>query len=294
MFPWYLLIPLLAAAVYAGASLFFKQAYAAGAGSQAVFLWVNLTGMVMFFPLFAFSAGLPPVSEWWKPALMALLFYTGHWTTFAAIKAGDVSLVTPLMGTKVVLTALVARAVSATPLPGGLWMAAVLTTAGILVLGLRDLRRAASAAAVGWCLLSAAIFAVADVLIGHWAAGFGRPAFLASTFLILGAISLVSTGFQRAPFRVPRAARRTLALGSVLVMAQSLSMAAGIAWFNDPAAMNILYGTRGLWSLALVWFAGRWFGNMERHTAPQGVMALRLTGSLLILASVGVAVLVRH
>lgn len=294
MFPWYLLIPLLAAAVYAGASLFFKQAYAAGAGSQAVFLWVNLTGMVMFFPLFALSGGLPPVGEWWKPAVMALLFYSGHWTTFAAIKAGDVSLVTPLMGTKVVLTALVARTVSDSPLPGGLWVAAVLTTVGILVLGLRDLRRAASAAAVGWCLLSAGIFAVADVFIGHWAAGFGRPAFLASTFLLLGLISLGSSGFRRAPFQVPRAAWRTLALGSVLVMGQSLAMAVGIAWFNDPAAMNILYGTRGLWSLALVWFAGRWFGNTERHSAQHGVMVFRLMGSLLILAAVGVAVLARH
>lgn len=294
MVPWYLLIPLLAAAVYAAASLFFKQAYAAGADSRAVFLWVNLTGMVMFFPLFALSEGLPPPGEWWKPALMAMLFYTGHWTTFAAIKAGDVSLVTPLMGTKVVLTALVARTVSATPLPTGVWVAAVLTTVGILVLGGRDLRRAASAVAVGWCLLSAGIFAVADVLIGHWAAGFGRPAFLASTFLLLGLLSLGSTGFRAAPLNVPRAARLTLVWGSVLVMGQSLSMAVGLAWFNDPAAMNILYGTRGLWSLILVWLAARWFGHPEWNSAGQRVIASRLTGSLLILGAVGVAVAARH
>jgi uncharacterized membrane protein len=294
MFPWYLMIPLLAAAVYAGASLFFKQAYAAGAESRPVFLWVNLTGMLMFMPLFAFSSGFPPVAEWWKPAVMALLFYTGHWTTFAAIKAGDVSLVTPLMGTKVVLTAFVAAALSAVPLPGGVWFAAVLTTAGILVLGANGLRKAASAAAVGWCLLSAGIFAVADVFIGHWAAGFGRPAFLASTFLLVGLNSLVSTGFRMAPLRVPGPARRTLGMGSVLVMGQSLAMAMGLAWFNDPAAMNVCYGTRGLWSLVLVWFAGRWFGNQERHAVAKGVMSQRLMGSLLILAAVGAAVSARR
>ncbi|MES2709173.1 MAG: hypothetical protein V4726_21435 [Verrucomicrobiota bacterium] len=287
------MIPLLAGAVYAGASMLFKQAYAAGADSRAVFLWVNLTGMLMFMPLFLLESGLPAMGEWWKPAVMALLFYTGHWTTFAAIKAGDVSLVTPLMGTKVVLTAVVASAVSRTMLPGGLWVAALLTTVGILILGARDLRRAASAAAVGWCLLSAAVFAVADVFIGHWAAGFGRPGFLASTFLLLGVFSLFSAKFRLSALRMPAAARRYVFQGAVLVMGQSMAMAMGLAWFNDPAAMNILYGTRGLWSLVLVWFAGRWFGNTERHTA-RGAMGLRLTGSLLILAAVGVAVIVRH
>ena len=75
--------------------------------------------------------------------------------------------------------------------------------------------------------------------------------------------------------RVPAAARRSVFQGAVLVMGQSMAMAMGLAWFNDPAAMNILYGTRGLWSLVLVWFAGRWFGNTERHTA-QGAMGLHV------------------
>ncbi|MDB6135987.1 MAG: hypothetical protein JWM59_4230 [Verrucomicrobiales bacterium] len=287
------MIPLLAGAVYAGASMLFKQAYAAGVDSRAVFLWVNLTGMLMFLPLFALQRGMPPMGEWWKPVVMGLLYYTGHWTTFAAIKAGDVSLVTPLMGTKVVLTALVVSWVSGTALPGGLWMAALLTTVGILILGARDLRRGASAAAVGWCLLSAVIFAVADVLIGHWASGFGKPGFLGATFFLLGVFSMFSARFRISALRVPVAARRYLFQGAVLVMGQSMAMAMGLAWFNDPAGMNILYGTRGLWSLVLVWFAGRWFGNTERHTA-QGVMGLRLAGSLLILAAVAVAVTVRH
>lgn len=293
MFPWYLMIPLLAAAVYAGASMLFKQAYAAGADSRAVFLWVNLTGMTLFLPLFAFGPALPAVREWWKPVVMASLFYTGHWTIFAAIKAGDVSLVTPLMGTKVVLTALVASVVSGTVLPGGLWIAALLTTLGILILGAGDLRRAASAVAVGWCLASAAIFAVADVFIGHWAAGFGKPRFLASTFLLIGVFSVFAAKFRPSALTLPLAARRFVFRGALLIMGQSMAMAMGLAWFNDPAAMNILYGTRGLWSLVLVWFAGRWFGNTERDRA-QGVMGLRLTGSLLILAAVGVAVSVRR
>lgn len=292
--PWYLLIPLLAAAVYAGASMFFKQAYAADAGMGPVFLWVNLTGMLIFLPLFAMGPELPGLAQWWKPALMAGLFYTGHWTTFAAIHAGDVSLVTPLMGTKVVFTALTAWVVDGRNLPGGIWLAALLTTVGILVLGARDLQvGAGNRAAIGWCLVSAAIFALADVLIGHWAAGFGRQRFLASSFLLLGVLTLATSRFRLSSFRVAKPARKYLALGAVLVMGQSMGMALGIAWSNDPAAMNILYGTRGLWSLALVWFAGGWFGNTERQTAG-GAMGFRLTGSVLILVAVAVAVMTRQ
>ncbi len=47
-----------------------------------------------------------------------------------------------------------------------------------------------------------------------------------------------------------------------------------------------LYATRGLWSLALVWWAGRWLGNSERETAGGRRMAARLVGAVLILSAV--------
>jgi hypothetical protein len=207
-----------------------------------------------------------------------------------------VSLVTPLMGTKVVLTALLAVFLAGTRLPPGMWAAALLTTVGVLVLGWRDLKKGqGNAAAVGLCLLSSVIFAGADVLIGHWGPGYGRPAFLGTTFGLIGLLSLATVRWQ-APtaFRVPGPARRHLGLGAALMNAQTVAMGLCIVGSNDPTGVNILYGTRGLWSIALVWFVGRrWFGNGERDSA-HGAMGLRLTGSLLILGAVVVAVLVRR
>ncbi len=295
-FPWYLLVPFFCAGLYAAASLFFKQAYAQGLGLREAFYWLNFAGMVCFAPLLFQVSTWPPLTEFWKPLATAALIFCGTGATFSAIRAGDVSLVTPLMGTKVVFTALVAVGLAGTPLPLGLWVAAGLTTAGIFVLGWRDLQSGlGKAGAVGWCLLSSFLFAAADVSIGHWGGGFGRGAFLGTVFAGIGVLSLATVRWQApAAFRVPVAARRFLVLGTVLMTVNTFAMGLCIAGFNDPTGVNVVYGTRGLWSLALVWFVGRrWFGNEERTTAGQ-VMGLRLVGSLLILSAVAAAVAARR
>jgi len=48
----------------------------------------------------------------------------------------------------------------------------------------------------------------------------------------------------------------------------------------------VVYGTRGLWSLALVWWAGSWFGNAERRDSGPRVILARATGGALILTAV--------
>ena len=55
--------------------------------------------------------------------------------------------------------------------------------------------------------------------------------------------------------------------------------------------MNVVYGTRGLWSLALVWWAGPWFGNIERQEIGTRHMLSRVVGAVLILLAVALSVL---
>ncbi len=290
---WHLLVPLFSAGVYAVAALLFKQAYGRGAGMMEAFYWMNFAGILAFGPLFLTVSGEMDWAQAWKPGVVGGMIFLGTWTTFAAIRAGDVSLVTPLMGTKVVLTALLAVALAGTPLGAGLGAAAVLTTVGILVLGWRDLRGGwGKGAAVGWCLVSSLAFAATDVLVGHWAAGFGRGRFLGCAFCGIGLFSVAAAPWQ-APgvLRVPRAARPYLGWATGLMTGQTLAMALCNAHFNDPTRVNIVYGTRGLWSIGLVWFVGRrWFGNEER-VAGGGAMGQRLAGSLLILSAVVTALL---
>jgi drug/metabolite transporter (DMT)-like permease len=293
--PWYLLIPFVCAGLYAAGSLCFKQAYARGLGTMQAFTWQNLVGILFFAPLFLTVKEGPAPGEYWKPLVTGALIFCATCTTFVAIRAGDVSLVTPLMGTKVVFTAFLAAGLSQQQLPGALWVAALLTSAGVFVLGWHDLRGGKSnLKVVGWCLLSAVLFAGADVLIGHWAGSFGSEAFLATIFCGIGLVSLALARWQaRGIFRIPPASRRWVYLGAGIMNLNTLSMGLCMAASNDPTGVNVVYGTRGMWSIALVWFAGRqWFGNAERD-APAGKMALRLAGALLILVALTVAVVSR-
>jgi len=64
--------------------------------------------------------------------------------------------------------------------------------------------------------------------------------------------------------------------------------ASGVAWgiVNLGATTtNVLYNSRGVWSVVLVWWVGHWFGNTERARGP-GVMLRRLAGSLLLLSAI--------
>jgi hypothetical protein len=72
-----------------------------------------------------------------------------------------------------------------------------------------------------------------------------------------------------------------------------MAMGIALAFFNDPTGVNIIYSTRGMWSLALVWFAGSWFGNPERSSAGPRAMAWRFAGTSLITAAVILAVIAR-
>lgn len=85
--------------------------------------------------------------------------------------------------------------------------------------------------------------------------------------------------------KVPRTIGWVLLGGAVLVALQGLLLITTIAVFGDATSVNIVYGTRGLWSVLLVWLAGRWLGS-EEFDRGAGVLGGRLAGALLMTAAV--------
>src|SRR6187402_1420956 len=153
--PYWLLLPAVAAVVYTVASLFFKRGYSEGAGTMQTFHCTNLVAMPFFLPLFFVNPGYLPLSDLWRPALTAALIYAGTLGTFAAIRRGDVSMVTPILGTKVLFVAIGVVTISEGTLSSGLWAAALLATAGIFFIGRPDLRPGrAGGPAILMCLIS--------------------------------------------------------------------------------------------------------------------------------------------
>jgi drug/metabolite transporter (DMT)-like permease len=294
-FPAYLILPALAAVVYAVSALCQKRGYAQGADVRQTFHWANLISMPFFAPLFFVSPLHPEVMDWWRAALVAGLIYCGNLCMFAATRRGDVSMVTPVLGTKVIFVALGVLAISGQSLSTGLWIAAALAMLGIVVMSRSDMQHGkANGAAIGLCLLSAVFFGLTDVLIAQWVPRFGGNLFLGAIPQFVGLFSLVAVLRPGSPgIRLVSGSRRWVVGSSVLLAGQGMAMGVALAFFNDPAGVNILYSTRGLWSVILVWCIGRWFGNRERYTAGRSAMLWRLAGALLITAGVVVAVLER-
>lgn len=288
----YLLLPLLAAIAFAAGALVFKRAYAEGATLTHTVILNNVVLGLVFLPLLALDPAPVRWTELHRPALTALAFALGHLLQVLALRVGDVSVATPLLGAKVVFIALLAWGLFGWPPARAQWIAAGLTTAGVLVMGLTDLRRSrrpglTTALALG----CAAAFALTDVLIQHWAAGTGVLNFLALMFAALALLSLILLPWLGvAGLRAPAGAWPWIGWAIGLSGLQAILITWAIGRWRDAAGVNVVYATRGLWSLALVWWAGRWFGNTERAAAGARAMLLRLAGALLLLAAVVLAV----
>jgi hypothetical protein len=92
---------------------------------------------------------------------------------------------------------------------------------------------------------------------------------------------------------LPSGARRWTVSACLLLAVQGMAMGLALVFFQDPTGVNILYSTRGLWAVLLVWCAGSWFANRERERAGRTTMILRLAGTLFITTGVVIAVIAR-
>lgn len=299
-----LILPLIAAIAFAAGSMVFKRAFEEGASLSHAVVVNNVLLGLLFLPLMAWDPQPVPWDRLHLPFLTASTFVAGHLFNVAALRVGDVSVATPLLGVKVVFVALIARFAFGWPLSGGQLTATVLTSAGVLITGLTDLKPGRR---TGWTTLlalgCAGSFAVTDVLIQIWATEFGVLNFLS---LLFGALALESIlvlpllGYKARPetrhlsilrqaaasLTAPPRAWRWIGLATALSAIQALLITGTIATWRDAAGVNVVYGTRGLWSLALVWWAGSWFGNAERRNSGPRVLLARAIGGGLILAAV--------
>jgi drug/metabolite transporter (DMT)-like permease len=283
------LLPLASALMYAVAALCLKIALGRGLTSWSVLFFSNTVLGLFFLPLLAGGPdGWNPGSAPWA-LLAGALFFVGQVGTFRSLQGGDVSIATPALAAKVVFVALLSMFVPGNRPDPDLWLAVILTMGGMLLLQGGPSRPSARPwPTLGWALLAAFTYAAADILVqvGAPAAGFGL--FMPVMF---GAVALLSLPLLwphvLGPPRRPRApgARRWLAAGVVLIGLQGVSMAAAIGLFGDATGANVVYGSRGLWSLLLLALLARRLG-INDSVFDRKTLALRVTGSMLILIAV--------
>jgi len=292
--PFYLLLPLSAAVIYALGSILIKRALREGVRMDESFHLSNVVMGVFFLPLLFVRAGNLPWIFAWKPFVMGTIFFIGNWLTFVAIRRGDVSLVTPLMGTKVVFVALAVVLVAGAMPSRPLSYAAALTTFGIFVMGIADLRAGVHLlSTVLTTLASAMCFGLSDVLVSSWAREFSAMPFLAIGSGTVALWSLVVWLCQGRPrFHPSGPGSRSAWAGALCIALQAMAMGVGLALFDDATGINIVYASRGLWVIALVVVLGGFLGNSEHRDTGRAFL-WRVAGTVLLTVAIVIAVVDR-
>lgn len=295
---WHLLFPLTSSLLYVFSAMFLKRAAALGAR-------VLLTTVVVHFvTAITFLAALPlggtmRFDLFWQPLVVGLLYVLGQATTFLALKVGDVSVATPVMGVKSVIVALLATFVLREEPPWQLWLAAVLSATAIALLNVSGREKHRVLTTSFWAFASAFCYSLFDVFVQKWAPEWGTGRFLPTmtalaavpVLLTWGAVNLAQPAEAADVVLPPRGGGSFwpwLLAGAGIMAFQALLLTGAIAYFGDATAINIVYSARGLWAVGLVMLVGQWFRNEERQLAPR-ILRARMCGAVVMTVAIVIA-----
>lgn len=284
-----------AAVIYTLGVLLLKRSTEYQPGPWRTTLLCNLVAAAVFAPMWWWAEPIVDYSLLWQPFLVALFFVIGQTFVVLAVTQGDVSLATPILGLKILFVTLILL-VFADQIPTvWIWPASILAILAVACLsyqGGNGLTRPVDDQTKFWggrigltaalSLIAALAYAIFDSMIQVWA-----PAFTVATFLpivmVFGAlISLAMIPKLEGSFAsISRAAWPWLIGGSILTGLQSVFLTYAIGTWGQAAQANVVYSSRGLWSVIAVATVGRIFSRTE-FEAPRSVKTMRLVGAILI------------
>lgn len=282
------LFPLIAAFIYVIGALTLKRSNECGVGLWRTTFVANQIVAVLFSMLWLLGGPAIHADQLWQPAAIAACLFFGQISQFLALEKGDVSVAVPVFGLKVVLVAFLTPLIIGDAVGLRLWIAAFLSVAGVTFLNRKNEGKAPrnigiTLAAGG---VGAVCFAMFDVLVQKWGPHWGVGHLLPIIFWINAALSYALIPMFKAPLSaVPRAAWKWLVSGSALLGVQSIIFTSTLAVFGRATSANVMYASRGLLSVALVWLIGHWFANTERHLGAS-VLRWRLAGALLMMSAI--------
>ena len=278
----------IAALGYTAASFFLKSALGKGAKAAQVNLCANLGVAMVVQPLWFIQSPEIPNAPLILPAMACLTFFAGQVFTFAALSSGDVSVATPLLGTKIILVTALNALLFSVPIPGRWWIAAVAASLATAIIagGIRGWKGNGVGRTIIFSFTAASFFSLTDVLVQHWAGNYDPLAFLPTMF---GGVGLVAILYyliiDRSAFLISARTAPSLAVGATLLGLQCGLVFLALAWSRDATAVNVVYSLRTLMSVLCAWAFGRWFGLGEATTSRK-IMLQRTIGALLLFGAI--------
>jgi drug/metabolite transporter (DMT)-like permease len=286
----HLFLPLASAIVYVVAALLLKRASDLGADVWRTTRIINYTTALASAPLWVLGGHIPSSALWWQPPVAGAFFFGGQIFTLLALNTGDVSVATPVLGVKILLVALLSAVLIGDPIGARLWTAAGLSTVAIALLNISP---GHSHRRVGATILLAALgatgYACFDVLVQKMSPAWGTGRLLPIA-MACAAVYSVPLGRFEAPRtvptgRTPRAYTPWIAGGATCFAVQGLMFMSSISIYRQATSANVLYSSRGLWSVVAVWSIGHWFTNREQHLGAR-VLMWRFLGAILLMAAI--------
>jgi drug/metabolite transporter (DMT)-like permease len=281
-------LALLSAFIYTGSSLFLKSAIERGATANQVNACTNILMAILVQPLWLFDRPSIANAPLWQPVLCGSIFFCGQIFTFAALSRGDVSVATPLLGTKILLVTVFNALIFGVPVTLRWWVAAFIASLAIAFIasGAPHTHRRAVGITVLLSLCAASLYSFTDALIQHWGKTFDSIAFLPVAFGSTGLLTLLTFAIRdRRAFRPRRAALPALTGGSILFCAQVTGFFFAIILTQNATLANVIYSTRSIWSVAAAWLGGHLLGLRDTEVG-HAVMTRRLCGAILLFAAI--------
>ena len=294
-FSIFLILPLVLGLMYSVAAMAFKRALAEGVDIRRIIFFSNLTTAILLLPLLSLASKPHPDAAFYQPLLVGLAFFSGIVLNIVALHRGDVSVATPLLGTKVLFVAVFTMVVLGKPVLPSLWISAVLVAVALAILrGPADRVHHRFWATVFFAAGSSSAFALCDIFFQLWTRVWGVGLFIPMVFGVVCMLSFtLLRWFPPSAGVVAGSTWKWLIAGCVLNGLQTLGIVICVGLFRHPnaaTAVNIVYNSRGIWSVLLVWILGDWFGNIEREQGAR-VMAARFTGAVLLLSAIVITLL---
>ena len=274
-------------AVYALSAIFSKRALETGAGTFRSLVWSNWAITVAFIP-FPLLAGESISRAALLPGIfLGCIFFFAQTACFMALRRGDASLVTSVMGSKSLFVAFSLVLLGfRESLPAKIWIAAILAAVAVALLGWPAKGMKPSMASLLLASFTAAAFGLTDALVPHYAQSANPLNLLFIMILTVGILSFAIIPFVRGRLLEWRKdTDRWLVLGSLLVALQAILMSFAIGFYNVPTEANILYASRGLWSIVLAAWIGHHIGIAEAKI-PRAVLVRRIIGASLLLVGI--------
>lgn len=285
-------LPLLSAVFFAFGSIFVKRATSEGITPLSVSFSFNAMIFLFYLPMFLYSYNPQTVDMLWIVLACAGIFLVGQIINYIGVYIGDVSLLTPLMGMKILFVVLFASIFAQTKIPT-IWIyAAILTAISIIVMGVEKFSFSKKTLLTIACALCTCLaFAGLDIIMQENAKKMGVVFFISSLSIMLLPISLpllpvVIKDFKRVGFN----GFRWLAFGLPLIFLHDFLFCLSLSTSQGGAVLaNILVATRGIITTIVVFLLGKKFKLPEAKMSKSFAMR-RFLGATILFATIATVI----